>query len=132
MRKLVLVAVALTSAMASGLLAVGPAAAAAPDLLKITISPTLTSPADQSAAATLTCDPVGGTHKYAAEACADIAAAKGVIAAIPPRAGMACLPVWRPVEIKVTGVWKGLLIDFSETQTDISCAHIAHGYVFNI
>ncbi|TDB91720.1 hypothetical protein E1264_01045 [Actinomadura sp. KC216] len=81
--------------------------------------------------ATLTCDPVGGTHKNAAAACAELALAGGDIAKVPPqRAG--CLQVWIPVDAAATGYWKGAPIKpFSKTITNDGCARIYYGHVFD-
>jgi len=79
--------------------------------------------------ATLTCDPVGGTHPRAAEACAQLAAANGDIKAIPyvPRP---CPPIWEPVTVTARGVWRGQVIDYTVREGGVACANVSHGVIF--
>jgi hypothetical protein len=136
MHKAVIGAAGALAAIVAGLGAATPAAAATavPAQLRIVITPLgLTgSPPGKTISATLTCDPIGGTHSHAAQACKDIAAAKGDIAAIPPQPMMGCLAVWQPVSITVRGTWSDKTIDFSGTDSNASCARISHGYVFDM
>ena len=140
MRKSTPLAAAILSTMASVVALAGPATAGpaasviVPEQLQITITPLSNTPGLPSGpvSALLTCDPVGGSHRYAERACADLEAAKGDIAAVAPQPGAACLAVWRPVQISVTGRWRGQAIDFSQTQPEISCARVSHGYIFMI
>jgi hypothetical protein len=81
-----------------------------------------------SGTVTLTCDPTGGTHPRAKEACAEIDAASGKIAAIPPSGG--CLDYWDPVLIGVTGRWRGEEVLFSDFESNPGCAAVSHGQVF--
>ncbi|TMQ93454.1 hypothetical protein ETD83_25650 [Actinomadura soli] len=81
--------------------------------------------------ATLTCDPIGGTHKNAKAACAELALAIGDISKVPPQRAF-CLAVWIPVDAAATGSWKGVPIKpFSETITNDACASISYGHVFD-
>lgn len=79
---------------------------------------------------TLTCGPDGGTHPYAKEACAEIDAARGDIAAVPPLPNHGCLDVWDPVLIGVTGKWRGQEVLFSAFESNRGCAAISHGHIF--
>jgi hypothetical protein len=54
----------------------------------------------------LECDPPGGTHPKAAEACAVLEAAGGNLFAIEP-AHNACFLVYSPVTVEVHGKWHG-------------------------
>jgi hypothetical protein len=72
--------------------------------------------------------PVG--HPYQKEACAEIDAAKGDIAAIPPLAA-GCSGLWDPVLIGVTGRWQGTEILYSDFESNSGCAKISHGHLFD-
>ena len=78
---------------------------------------------------TLTCDPVGGTHPRAAEACEQLAAANGDIKAVPyvPRP---CPPIWEPVTVTARGVWHGQVIDYTVREGGVACANVSHGVIF--
>ena len=78
---------------------------------------------------TLTCDPVGGTHPRAAEACEQLAAANGDIKAVPyiPRP---CPPVWEPVTVTARGTWRGQVIDYTVREGGVACANVSHGVIF--
>ena len=142
MRKLIMIIIVVLSASVSGLAfsgpavaaTVGPAVAAGPAALQLTITPLSSGPGVPGVlmSVTLTCGPAGGTHPYPEQACADIAAANGSIAAVPPRAGLGCLALWQPVEISASGIWGGKVVAFKETQANVGCARISHGYVFNL
>ncbi|MEV6346665.1 SSI family serine proteinase inhibitor [Actinoplanes sp. NPDC051851] len=62
----------------------------------------------------LTCDPAGGGHPRAAEACAALA----VVGADPGRLSPGdtyCYLVFRPVTAQVTGVWRGRSVTWRHT-----------------
>ena len=75
--------------------------------------------------ATLTCAPVGGTHKSAAEACKVLSAAGGNPAAITP-ADVMCTMEYAPVKVKVLGRWNGKTVKYSETFSN-NCRTSAEG-----
>ncbi|WP_119727513.1 SSI family serine proteinase inhibitor [Thermomonospora amylolytica] len=75
---------------------------------------------------TLSCDPVGGTHPDAADACADLAAANGDITRIPP-ANAVCVAVYEPVTAYASGIWNGRSVYFSKVYTNDACANVATG-----
>lgn len=81
---------------------------------------------------TLSCGtgPTPDTHPYPKEACAEIEAAKGDIAAIPPLPGAGCTDEWDPVLVGVTGRWQGSEILFSDFESNPGCSRISHGHVF--
>jgi hypothetical protein len=83
-----------------------------------------------SGTVTLTCDPVGGTHPHAKEACAEIDAAGGDIAAVPGLPGYGCVDEWDPVLIGVTGTWRGKEVLFSSFESNRCYGAISHGHVF--
>ncbi|WP_170102268.1 SSI family serine proteinase inhibitor [Streptomyces viridosporus] len=61
----------------------------------------------------LLCDPPRG-HRHAAEACAELAAAGGDIAAIPPK-DVHCPMVHAPVTARAHGQWGGRSVAYTET-----------------
>jgi hypothetical protein len=83
----------------------------------------------ESVSVTLTCDPVGGTHLYARDACADLASTDGNIKAISPQP-LTCGTDIYPVEITAVGTWRGRPVDFIQQQDNFSCGWAAHGHVF--
>jgi hypothetical protein len=136
MRRLVAAALLVMAAAAAGLAPGAPATAShggTGSWLQVTIgAPTTPGPSDRTEpiVAWLTCDPAGGNHPFAAEACADLTAAGGDIAAIAPIGG--CGGVSQPVEITAWGRWQGQPVLFIETADNDGCARISHGLVFRI
>ncbi|WP_433377422.1 SSI family serine proteinase inhibitor [Actinoplanes sp. CA-142083] len=63
---------------------------------------------------TLECDPPGGSHPKAAQACAVLAAAGGNPFTIKP-AHSACFLIYAPVTAKVGGRWRGWQVDWTFT-----------------
>ncbi|WP_329333389.1 subtilase-type protease inhibitor [Streptomyces sp. NBC_00663] len=61
----------------------------------------------------LLCDPPQG-HGHAAEACADLAAVDGDIAALPPKDGY-CSMIYAPVTAHARGEWNGRPVEYTET-----------------
>ena len=82
--------------------------------------------------ATLTCDPAGGDHPYARESCLELAQASGDVAAVKPQPNAACLAVWIPVEISAVGTWRGLPVSFTDVESNVGCARLSHGHIFDI
>jgi Subtilisin inhibitor-like len=83
-----------------------------------------------SGTVTLTCDPVGGTHPHAKEACAEIDAAGGDIGSVPGLPGYGCVDEWDPVLIGVTGKWRGKEVLFSSFESNRCYGAISHGHIF--
>src|SRR5437868_9493708 len=87
-----------------------PAWAEAPDT---SLRLTLTYPEQQASGTrvvTLRCDPVGGNHPNAAQACADLDETRGSIARTPD--GRACIMVYSPVVAEAQGQWRGKSVVF--------------------
>ncbi|MDT7845370.1 SSI family serine proteinase inhibitor [Streptomyces justiciae] len=61
----------------------------------------------------LLCDPPQG-HGHAAEACAELAAVYGDIAALPPKDGY-CPMLYAPVTAHARGQWNGRPVEYTET-----------------
>ncbi|MFB4319017.1 subtilase-type protease inhibitor [Actinomadura sp. 21ATH] len=114
-----LVATALTGA-ALALLPAEAAAAAAPPAAGPPAAPatslrlTLTHPDGGTSGArsvTLQCDPLGGTHPRAAQACAELARSGGEIEREPDR-DAACTMIYAPVIAEARGHWRGRPVSF--------------------
>ncbi|MEE1942440.1 SSI family serine proteinase inhibitor [Streptomyces sp. TRM 70361] len=78
---------------------------------------------------TLECDPVGGTHPWAEDACEALTEAKGNFEDIERISNM-CLPYWDPVTITATGHWHGREISFQDWHSNNDCAAMFTGGVF--
>lgn len=81
---------------------------------------------------TLQCDPPGGTHPKAAEACADVAKAGGNLALMPasenPRA---CFMIYSPVTVTAQGAWQGQAVRFTKKFPNTCVMHDKTGSVFD-
>ncbi|MFE7855835.1 SSI family serine proteinase inhibitor [Streptomyces sp. NPDC057403] len=76
----------------------------------------------------LMCDPPQG-HALAARACAELAAADGDIAALPPK-DVFCPMVYAPVSVHARGMWGGRQVEYAQTFPN-GCAMSARtGSVF--
>src|SRR5512142_2468386 len=101
--------------------------------LLLTISTPITAGSTSGGVAVsawLTCDPAGGDHPTPLNACADLAAAGGDVAAVPPLKGWGCVGLWDPVQISAVGTWRGQPVNFKAMVSNSGCARISHGYVF--
>src|SRR5690349_18661853 len=65
------------------------------------------------AAATLTCDPAGGTHPSPAAFCGRLDAAGGDISKIPSAQGL-CPMIYMPVTVTASGNWKGQPVSYAK------------------
>ncbi|MFI0351740.1 SSI family serine proteinase inhibitor [Actinomadura sp. 9N407] len=75
---------------------------------------TLTHPGDGASGArsvTLQCDPLGGTHPKAAQACAELARSGGRIEREPDRDAV-CTMIHAPVIAEARGHWRGRPVRF--------------------
>jgi len=82
------------------------------------------------AAATLTCEPSGGSHPDAAAVCERLAAAGGDISKIPNSGGF-CPMIFMPVTVTASGSWKGHPVSFTKTYGNRCMADIAAGGLFH-
>ncbi|MFG3101232.1 SSI family serine proteinase inhibitor [Streptomyces sp. NPDC048182] len=78
--------------------------------------------------ALLRCDPPRG-HATATEACADLDAAGGDIAAVPPRKAP-CTMIYRPVTAHAEGRWRGRSVAYTRTFPNACVLHAQTGSVF--
>jgi len=79
--------------------------------------------------ATLVCDPAGGTHQRAGEACAALAAVDGDFGALHVDGG-ACTMQYDPVTVTATGLWKGKPVRWRHTFGNSCVLHTETGPVF--
>ncbi|MFE2276866.1 SSI family serine proteinase inhibitor [Streptomyces sp. NPDC059454] len=77
----------------------------------------------------LRCDPPRG-HRHAADACAELAAADGRIADIPPREGVVCPMIYAPVTAHASGTWRGRSVDYTQTFPNACTMSARTGSVF--
>jgi hypothetical protein len=81
---------------------------------------------------TLQCDPTGGTHPKAAEACADVAKAGGQLAQMPAGANpRACFMIYAPVTVTARGEWQGQAVRFTEKFPNTCVMRDKTGSVFD-
>jgi len=102
--------------------AAGPAEAAA---LVLT-----TSGASGSAEAELRCEPTGGTHAQAADACALLVSVDGDFDALEAPAGSVCPAIYDPVAVTAKGQWRGAPVDHVREFTNGCELRAATGPVF--
>jgi hypothetical protein len=76
----------------------------------------------------LLCDPPQG-HHHAAEACAELAAADGDIAAIPAK-DVFCSMVYAPVGVHARGEWRGRPVEYAQTFSNACVLAARTGSVF--
>lgn len=123
MKRMITVAVAMIAATMGSLIAAGPASAQETGTRLLVTTP--------SGSVVLLCDPAGGTHPKATAACLDIAAVNGNFHQMKPIKGRYCIQVWDPVEVSVTGYWKGKRVYYGSTESNASCAKFSHGRLFD-
>lgn len=87
---------------------------AAPQVPAAALQLTMHETTGRVSAASLTCDPTGGTHPKAAEACATLTAAHGDISRIKPRL-QRCTMIYAPVDVAAFGTWHGEPVTFHAT-----------------
>jgi hypothetical protein len=127
-RNLIAIAATAGAALAGILMAAQPATAAS-TATKVTV--TVKASTGPVKTVTLTCKPVGGTHKSAAEACAVLTAAGGDPAAITP-ADLMCTMEYAPVKVKVTGRFNGKAVKYKETFSNSCRTEVEGGALFRL
>ncbi|MFF9344618.1 MULTISPECIES: SSI family serine proteinase inhibitor [unclassified Streptomyces] len=86
-----------------------------------------TPPAAAPRAVTLRCDPAGGDHPRAAEACADLDATQG---RVDRESDTACVLLYDPVEVRAEGVWRGRPVSFTRQYGNTCELNARTGAVF--
>ncbi|MEU3555163.1 SSI family serine proteinase inhibitor [Streptomyces fragilis] len=79
---------------------------------------------------TLQCEPTGGTHPTAADACGKLLAVDGQFDKLQPSGTPACPPVWMPTTVTVTGTWRWQPVSFTRTYSSDCDAGVRSDYVF--
>lgn len=95
----------------------GPAARAGgpQGIYTLTVKPENAPPeAGAGASVSLWCDPDGGTHARASDACDQLEQAGGTIALIPAQPG-ACTREFAPVTVRAQGMWNGRTRQYEKT-----------------
>lgn len=81
---------------------------------------------------TLQCDPPGGTHPRAAQACADVSRAGGDLAQMPKSANpRACFMIYAPVTATAQGSWHGQPVRFTKKYPNTCVMRDKTGSVFD-
>jgi hypothetical protein len=92
--------------------AVGRAAKPAAGTSQLTLRTTAGTNAARSVI--LRCDPPGGTHPKAADACADVAKSQGDLKQMPASSNpRACFMIYAPVTVSAQGNWRGQPLQFT-------------------
>ena len=126
MRRSLIILSTAGAALAAALVAAQPAAAGVGAATRLTVS---VKPATGPAKiAWLTCQPAGGTHQRAVEACATLAAAGGDPRKIPDADGM-CTMEHAPVTLKVTGHWQRRTLRYKQTFSNACVMDLGVGAV---
>jgi hypothetical protein len=79
--------------------------------------------------ATLTCGPVGGSHRSARKACLAIGAAHGRLDKLVPDQTM-CTMQYDPVTVTATGQWRGATVHYTHTFSNACVLGADTGPVF--
>jgi hypothetical protein len=81
---------------------------------------------------TLRCDPPGGTHPKAAEACADVAKSRGDLKTLPANQNpRACFMIYAPVTVSAQGDWRGQPVKFTTQFPNTCVMHDKTGSIFD-
>jgi Subtilisin inhibitor-like len=102
---------AIAGVLVSAVLAV-PSSAAVAGGGRTSLTLSYEADAGYAVAVTLRCDPPGGGHPKAAEACRALANVDGDPSYLRP-AQRYCMLIYAPVTARITGRWKGARVDWS-------------------
>jgi Subtilisin inhibitor-like len=83
----------------------------------------------QRAQTVLTCNPTGGTHPKAAQACRELTLAGGDLDRLPAQSIM-CTMEYAPVTATATGRWRGKVVSWSKSFSNRCMLNAATGSVF--
>ena len=108
--------------------ALAPAPASAAPSSRLTL--TVTSEDGFRTAATLRCQPAGGTHPAPARACATLARVNGDPGRLKPAEGF-CTMHYAPVTATATGRWKGERVRYRQTFSNACVLRLATHGVFS-
>lgn len=80
---------------------------------------------------TLRCDPAGGTHPKASQACADLARSHGEISATRDSRSRACFMIYSPVTVSAEGTWHGQNVNFGSKFPNTCALRSKTGSIFD-
>lgn len=130
----VLGAVALVMAWPYSSPAVAESVEPASSVFVLTISPGQSAATDGDAGpaeqALLTCDPPGGTHGHAVEACQELTEVNGDFTQLGPSGDTACTMEYDPVTASASGNWEGTMVNFQQTFGNRCEMYASTGHVF--
>ncbi|MEQ8146596.1 SSI family serine proteinase inhibitor [Streptomyces sp. OP7] len=87
------------------------------------------TPAAADGGTMLRCDPPGGGHPHADQACADLTAADGRITALPTEDAL-CPMIYAPVTAHAQGMWRDRPVDYTETFPNTCTLRARTGALF--
>jgi hypothetical protein len=97
---------------------------------RLTLSSVVGSAAPRTV--TLQCDPVGGTHPKAAQACADLAKARDNFTVAPDEKNpQACFMIYSPVTASAEGQWRGEAVKFTTRFPNTCVLHSRTASIFD-
>lgn len=115
--------------------ALTPAASAAPapppqaTFMNLSVQPDTN--ARDARATVLTCDPAGGTHPKAADACQTLTSANGDFNSLPTaHSNTMCPQIYKPVTFTATGTWHDRPVQFQKKFANSCVAGAQTGQVF--
>ncbi len=124
-RRFIPAAIALAAGAATAAVVATPAHAAATTKLYLAVR----AENGTRTTATLTCNPAGGTHPDAADACAELTPVRGNIAKLPEGEGM-CAMIYAPVTATAYGRWQGRSVQYRTTFGNACEMGLKTGSVF--
>jgi hypothetical protein len=86
--------------------------------------------AEQIYEVVLKCDPPGGTHVNAQQACDTLTAVNGDFEALEPSPD-ACMLIYKPVYIEVGGNWRDQVVHFQHNYSNLCLAEVESAGVFS-
>ncbi|PWK84293.1 subtilisin inhibitor-like [Lentzea atacamensis] len=79
----------------------------------------------------LTCEPAGGPHKNAKQACADLIPVDGDFTRMEPAADAACTMELNTTKAKLRGKWRGKKVVFEQEYSNPCVMRVHTGKVFD-
>jgi hypothetical protein len=80
---------------------------------------------------TLRCDPTGGSHPKAAQACSDLATTHGQFSATRDKSPRACFMIYSPVTVSAQGTWQGQNVHFGSEFPNACALRSKTGSIFD-
>jgi hypothetical protein len=81
---------------------------------------------------TLQCDPTGGSHPKAAQACSDLTRSHGGFSvATRDQSPRACFMIYSPITVSAEGTWQGQGVHFQSKFPNTCALHSKTGSIFD-